>query len=378
LFLPLLAQLGFDRLVENAGYPGSRMVPAANTMMVATISARCYHPGVSQASAFDPGDCRVNEQATAGGYSLSRSRLQRIDEICDRFEEAWQTGQRPRLDDYLGDTSECERSALVRELIALDIDYRRKEGETPQVEEYRAQFPSLDLAPFNDPWLTIPQQLASSASQPAANPPEIPGYEILAELGRGGMGVVFKARQTSLNRTVALKMLLTGQLTSTTEVQRFRTEAEAAANLDHPNIVPIHEVAEYNGQLYFSMKLVEGRSLACFQGSPREAARLLALVARAAHYAHQRGIIHRDLKPANILLDSEGQPYVTDFGLAKRLQSDSKLTQTGAIMGTPAYMPPEQASGKKGEVTTLADVYGLGAVLYELLTGQPPFRAAES
>jgi hypothetical protein len=147
------------------------------------------------------------------------------------------------------------------------------------------------------------------------------------------------------------------------------------ANLDHPNIVPIHEVAEYNGQLCFSMKLVEGRSLTGFHGSPREPARLLALVARAVHYAHQHGIIHRDLKPGNILLDDEGQPYVTDFGLAKRLQSDSKLTQTGAIMGTPAYMPPEQASGKKGEVTTLADVYNLGAVLYELLTGRPPFRA---
>jgi serine/threonine-protein kinase len=139
--------------------------------------------------------------------------------------------------------------------------------------------------------------------------------------------------------------------------------------------VPIHEVAEYNGQLSFSMKLIEGRSLTGFQGPPHEAARLLTLVARAVHYAHQRGIIHRDLKPANILLDGEGQPYVTDFGLAKRLQSDSKLTQTGAIIGTPAYLPPEQASGKKGEVTTLADVYSLGAVLYELLTERPPFRA---
>jgi hypothetical protein len=170
-------------------------------------------------------------------------------------------------------------------------------------------------------------------------------------------------------------MLLGGQLASATEMERFRREAEAVAQLDHPNIVAVHEVGEFDGRLYFSMKLVEGRSLAGFAGSPQEAAGLVSAVARAVHYAHERGIIHRDLKPGNILLDAQGQPYVTDFGLAKRLQADSKVTQTGAIMGTPAYMPPEQASGKKGEVTTLADVYSLGAVLYELLTGRPPFQA---
>jgi serine/threonine-protein kinase len=205
-------------------------------------------------------------------------------------------------------------------------------------------------------------------------------YELLQELGRGGMGVVYRAAQSSLSREVAVKMILRGQLASQADRERFEAEAQAAARLDHPGIVPVYEVGEIDGRPYFSMKHVRGTTLAqrLAEGPlpSREAARILAAVARAIHFAHMRSVLHRDLKPSNILLDEQAEPHVTDFGLAKQLEGAATLTKTGAVLGTPAYMAPEQAAGARGQVGPQSDVYSLGVILYHMLTGRPPFQAA--
>jgi WD40 repeat protein/tRNA A-37 threonylcarbamoyl transferase component Bud32 len=309
-----------------------------------------------------------------------------FDRACNRFEHAWRQGP-PRIEDFLEATSGEERVALLCELVLLDIHYRRQQADTPRPEDYGSRFPELDAiwlaaacaaAPDTaDPGITL------DANRPAAAPVDVRGrligdYELEEEIARGAMGVVYKARQKSLNRIVAVKMILAGRLASATEVQRFRTEAESTAALDHANIVPIYEVGSHDGLPYFSMKLIEGghlgQHLREFDEDARAAARLVLTAARAVHHAHQHGILHRDLKPTNILLDADRQPHITDFGLAKRVDGAGQ-TESGAIVGTPNYMAPEQAAGKSRSLTTAADVYALGAILYELLTGRPPFRA---
>jgi len=359
-----------------------------------------------------------------GGLDIDLAR--RIDEICRRFEAGCREGRRPRIEDYLGEVPGEGRPALRAELIALERELspsdetvaRPEAGPPTAPEPLTAPSPSTiaeapTIAPGPPPNSPIADTacpaIHEQATLPPNNPPQSPhnqptaavlgqdpsttpgasgptrvryfgDYEIIRELARGGMGVVFQARQISLNRPVALKMILAGQLANETDVRRFYTEAEAAANLDHPGIVPIFEVGQHEGQHYFSMGFVEGQSLAqrLAQGPlpAREAAELIRRVSEAIEYAHQRGVVHRDLKPGNVLLDVSGNPRITDFGLAKKVQGDSGLTGSGQIMGTPSYMPPEQAGGKRGEVGPAADVYALGATLYALVTGRPPFQAA--
>jgi WD40 repeat protein/tRNA A-37 threonylcarbamoyl transferase component Bud32 len=297
---------------------------------------------------------------------------QRVDAIIAAYIEAVEAGQAPDRQELL-----ARHPELAAELAAFFADHDKVQQ---MAEPLRADVEPKTLPPRE----TVPS--------PGAVLRYFGDYELLDEIARGGMGVVYRARQVSLNRVVALKMILAGQLASEADVQRFRTEAENAANLDHPNIVPIYEVGEHDGQHYFSMKLVDGDNLAqvisrkgAKAQSSEEAGtsslrswrlcvKLLEKVARAVHYAHQRGILHRDLKPGNILLDTQGQPHITDFGLARRIEGGAGLTQSGAIVGTPSYMPPEQARAEKG-LTTAVDVYALGAILYELLTDRPPFQA---
>jgi serine/threonine-protein kinase len=299
--------------------------------------------------------------------SLPLPSWREVEEVCRRFEAAWQASGKPRIEEFLGAVLEPTRSTLLRELLKMELEYRRKQGELPEEAEYRGRFATEQVS-------IVADVFATSAGGAAV---VVRGYELLDELGRGAQGVVYRAKQVKAGRPVALKMILNAEWASPEAIDRFQAEARAVAALDHRGIVSIYDVGEHDGRPYFSMKLYDGGSLAGrIAHGPlpsREAAQLMGTVANAIDHAHRNRIIHRDLKPGNILLDREGNPCVTDFGLAKRLDATDPRTRTGAPVGTPSYMAPEQALGKS--VSVASDVYGLGAVLYALLTARPPFQA---
>ena len=288
------------------------------------------------------------------------------------------------LIDVLSDVRGPDAVALLERLV----------GKHPDLAgQLRELFAAMSMADAVAEASTIFEP--TPAHPPALAPPAAPGsfvpgvtplpasfddYELLEEVGRGGMGIVYRARQKSLDRVVAVKMLLRRDLATAADLARFRSEAEAAARLDHPGIVSIFEVGECGGHPFYSMRFIEGTTLAKRLASggvpPREAATILARVAEAVDAAHRGGVLHRDLKPSNILIDAAGKPHVSDFGLAKRIEAGQDVTHTGAILGTPCYMSPEQAAGSRGDVGPTSDVWSLGAMLYQTLTGRPPFQAA--
>jgi serine/threonine protein kinase len=354
----------------------------------------------------------VSEHLPGDKDALSSSVAARVDAVCDRFEDAWLADQRPRIEEALEEAQEPERAEMLRQLLRVDLYYRERDGDRPVPEEYYCRFPQqTDLIgkvfAEREPCGTLENPIRSVAGRPAPGVPSrqvrptglapaiavdpcepvaagqfpaVPGHEVSGVLGIGGTAIVYKARQVQLNRLVALKMLTTRGGADPERVARFRTEAQAVARLHHVNIVQVYEIGEYNGLPYISLEFCEGNTLAAHLGGsplpPREAAQLVETLARAMHSAHERGIIHRDLKPANVLFAAAGRPKISDFGLARMLDTPSGWTASGAILGTPSYMAPEQAAGQTIETGPAVDIYALGAVLYECLTGCPPFRAA--
>jgi WD40 repeat protein/serine/threonine protein kinase len=343
----------------------------------------------------------VTADANFESDDLSLESLRRIDDITARFEAAWNEGNRPNIGDFLEGVQEPEKSALFCELLRSELEFCKDQSQALEEAAYAARFPQhgkIVRAVFDEPGqgainpgpvfgkLGNASEFAGSSSERVGIIARAAGYELLRELGRGGMAVVYLARQTKLKRLVALKVIHSGAHDDANLRARFRAEATAVARLQHPHVVQIYEVGERDGELFLALEYVEGGTLAAKLAgrphAPQDAARLLVVLARAIHAAHQKGIIHRDLKPGNVLLTADGQPKITDFGLAKNLAPEldasaaAKETQSGAILGTPAYMAPEQARGEVRAIGPATDIFALGAILYEMLAGHSPFQAA--
>jgi hypothetical protein len=298
-----------------------------------------------------------------------------LDSLLQRQRAHWRLGQPLLVEELLKDHPELQADGeALLTLVRQEIVLRVESGAKPRLEDYQQRFPERSAELKN---LFEIDSTPARAGREAPPVPEVDGYEILGELGRGGMGVVYKAWQCAARRLVALKMLRGADTASPEDLSRFRTEVEAAARLQHPYVVPVFEVRLEGAGPFFSMEYVAGGSLdQQVQGTPRLPAEAALLVRKLVQAAHTLGVVHRDLKPANVMLTADGQPKITDFGLAKLLLGGSEQTRTGAILGTPSYMTPEQTSGQSAAVGPSADIYALGVLLYELLTGRPPFRAA--
>jgi WD40 repeat protein/serine/threonine protein kinase len=323
----------------------------------------------------------MRAELLAGEVGLPIAMAELVDRVSDAFEAAWRAGgPRPRIEDFWCATDEPARSALLRELVAAELELRHAAGEWPEPADYFDRFPDSAeiLVSLFD--ATEPDSATAATAPDEPQFPCIPGYLITEELGRGGMGVIYLARQERLGRTVALKMILAADQGSSEAVARSLAEARLIARLKHPHIVEIYQVGDHRGRPYLELEYAEGGSLAGrLRGSPwpaRAAAELVRAIATGIGAAHRLGIVHRDLKPSNILLTADGTPKITDFGLAKGIGLETGLTRSEAIIGTPAYMAPEQASGHARDAGPAADTHALGAILYELLTGVQPFRAA--
>ncbi|MEP3480611.1 MAG: serine/threonine-protein kinase [Fuerstiella sp.] len=297
---------------------------------------------------------------------FSTNQLQQIDDICNSYERALQQNQSPTLEDFLSKADDGIKRALLQELVKLELHYR----------------PEVTIAERSDCFPEWGTTWANDLSVEAGNEnfPAIPGYRLIEELGRGGMGVVYRAADLHLHRHVALKMIHGAGQSNPEHRRRFLGEARAAAHLHHPNLVQIFDSGEFEGHPFLVFELIEGGTLADqIKDRPlpsRDAAELLKHLCHALQFAHDRQIIHRDLKPSNILLGANGHPQISDFGLAKRLNDEAQQTLSGLIVGTPSYMAPEQADGLSGASSPAVDIYSLGAILYELLVGEPPFKAA--